>query len=63
VETLVFLGSFFRAELSPEGMGPTRLRADLPVELVRRLGVSEGAALAVVLPRERLRVYPQSALR
>jgi iron(III) transport system ATP-binding protein len=63
VETLVFLGSFFRAELLAEGMGATRLRADLPVELVRRLGVTEGSSLAVVLPRDRLRIYPQSALR
>jgi iron(III) transport system ATP-binding protein len=63
VKTLVFLGSFFRAELVAEAMGDIRLRADLPVELVRRLAVAEGSPLSVVLPRERLRVYPHSSLR
>jgi iron(III) transport system ATP-binding protein len=62
VELLTFLGSFFRAELSGETAGSARLRADLPVELVRRLGIAEGAMLAVSLPPERIRVYPGGAI-
>jgi iron(III) transport system ATP-binding protein len=61
IESMVFLGAFFRADLVGEGMG-LRLRADFSVELVRRLGLGEGHSLPVVLPRERIRVYPQSAL-
>jgi iron(III) transport system ATP-binding protein len=62
VGALAFLGSFFRADLVGAGTGEGPLRADLSVELVRRLGLAEGQALSVVLPRERLRVYPQSSL-
>jgi iron(III) transport system ATP-binding protein len=58
VEGLVFLGSFFRADLVGEATGGARLRADLPVDLVRRRAIAEGCALAVGLPRDRLRVYP-----
>jgi iron(III) transport system ATP-binding protein len=58
VELLTFLGSFFRAELAADTAGTARLRADLPVELVRRFGIAEGATVAVMLPRERIRIYP-----
>jgi iron(III) transport system ATP-binding protein len=58
VEGLVFLGSFFRAELVGETAGGLHLRCDLPVELVRRRSIAEGAELAVELPRDRIRVYP-----
>ncbi|MBI3456196.1 MAG: putative 2-aminoethylphosphonate ABC transporter ATP-binding protein [Candidatus Rokubacteria bacterium] len=63
IETLVFLGSFFRADLVGDGMGEMRLRADLSTDLVRRLGLAEGRALSVILPRDRLRIYPGSAMR
>jgi iron(III) transport system ATP-binding protein len=60
VGAMAFLGSFFRADLVGAGPGEVRLRADLSVDLVRRLGLAEGQTLSVVLPRERLRVYPQA---
>ena len=60
VAALGFLGSFFRADLVGDGMGEARLRADVSVEVVRRVGLAEGLALPILLPRERLRVYPQS---
>jgi len=63
VEALVFLGSFFRADLAGEAMGGARLRADLPVDLVRRLGLAEGATVSVVVPRERIRIYPGGAIQ
>jgi len=62
IDTMVFLGSFFRADLVGDGLEPVRLRADLSVDLVRRLGLAEGHTLPIRLPRERLRVYPQSPL-
>lgn len=61
VESLVFLGSHFRAEVSGEALQGARLRVDLPVDLVRRLDLAEGASITVVVPRERLRVYPGGA--
>ncbi|PYM77349.1 MAG: putative 2-aminoethylphosphonate ABC transporter ATP-binding protein, partial [Candidatus Rokuibacteriota bacterium] len=44
VEALAFLGSFFRADLVAEATGAL-LRADLPVDLVRRLDIAEKRAL------------------
>jgi iron(III) transport system ATP-binding protein len=63
VESLAFLGSFFRADLvaaaAPAG---ALLRADLPVDVVRRLDLAEKRALVCVLPPERLRIYPGSTV-
>jgi len=61
VEALAFLGSFFRADLVAETTGAL-LRADLPVDLVRRLDIAEKRALVCVLPRERIRIYPGSTI-
>jgi iron(III) transport system ATP-binding protein len=58
VDALAFLGSFFRAELVGEALGDARLRADLPVDLVRRLEIAEKKQLAVLLTKERIRIYP-----
>ena len=63
VEAMAFLGSFFRADLAGVIIGDTRLVADLSVDVVRRLGLREGQTLPVLLPRDRIRVYPGSALR
>ena len=57
-----FLGSFYRAHLSCEGVPPEGLRADLSINLVRRLSLEPGAALPVVMPRERIRIYPGVAV-
>jgi iron(III) transport system ATP-binding protein len=62
VEALAFLGSFFRADLVAEATTGALLRADLPVDLVRRLDIAEKRALVCVLPRERIRIYPGSAV-
>ena len=58
---LVFLGSFFRADLVGEAMAGCRLRADLSVDLVRRQAIREGQPLMVALPPDRIRVYPAAA--
>ena len=53
-----FCGSFLRATVADAVLGEAALRADLSMNLVRRLGLREGARLPVALPAERLRVYP-----
>ena len=63
IGAMVFLGSFFRVDLAGEALGDTSLRADLAVDLVRRLSLAPGQALPVILPRRRLRVYPGGAAR
>jgi iron(III) transport system ATP-binding protein len=62
VDALAFLGSFFRADLVAAAPAGTLLRADLPVDLVRRLDIAEKRALVCVLPPERLRIYPGSTV-
>jgi iron(III) transport system ATP-binding protein len=61
ITALEFLGSFFRVDLVGEGSGSVTLRADLAVDVMRRLDIAEGRILLVALPRERLRVYPGGA--
>ena len=61
IDSMEFLGSFFRAGLAANGTDPGLLRADVSINLVRRLDLSEGDAVQVVMPRERIRIYSQSA--
>jgi iron(III) transport system ATP-binding protein len=61
IKAMEFLGSFFRVDLAGDALDGATLRADLAVDLVRRLGLGEGQALPVTLPRRRLRVYPARA--
>jgi iron(III) transport system ATP-binding protein len=63
VDSMAFLGSSFRADLAADAIGDVRLRAELPIELVRRLALAEGQPLLVLLPRECLRVYPAASFR
>jgi iron(III) transport system ATP-binding protein len=62
VDALAFLGSFFRADLAGEATAGVLLRADLPVDLIRRREIGEKSTLSVLLPPERIRVYPGSAV-
>jgi iron(III) transport system ATP-binding protein len=62
VEALAFLGSFFRADLVADENAGALLRADLPVDFVRRLDLTEKRALVCVLPPERIRIYPGSTV-
>jgi iron(III) transport system ATP-binding protein len=56
-----YLGSFVRARLQGGDLGSHTLRADLSMNLVRRLGVADGVSLPVALPCERIRVYAQDS--
>ena len=58
VDSLAFLGSFFRADLVGDVPDGVLLRADLPVESIRRRGIAEKSMLSVLLPADRIRIYP-----
>ncbi len=62
VAEVEFLGSFVRADLVARTMGEGRLRADFSINLIRRRALGTGDTLSIVLPRERLRVYPGRGL-
>ncbi len=49
-----FLGSFWRCRLDGETLGGTEVIADMSVNAVRRLSLTEGDPLTVELPPERL---------
>ncbi len=60
VAELEFLGSFFRAELSPKDAEDTVFQADFSINLVRDLDVKKGQSLIVALPENRIRVFGDS---
>jgi len=60
VDALAFLGSFFRADLAGDAAADVLLRADLPAEMVRRRSIAEKSTFSVLLPPDRIRVYPGS---
>jgi iron(III) transport system ATP-binding protein len=62
VDALAFLGSFFRADLAGQDTGGVLLRADVPADVVRRRGITEKSTLSVLLPSERIRIYPGSTV-
>jgi iron(III) transport system ATP-binding protein len=55
-----FLGSYVRAQLAAPEIGSVPLHADLSINLVRRMALAEGRRLPVTLPRDRLRIYPDT---
>ncbi len=57
VDYLEFLGAFYRATLSVEGMADQRLTADLTPGLVGGLNIRAGTDLTVVFPDDRIRVF------
>ena len=60
VETLEFLGSFYRATLRVQDSGKTAIRADFSINLVRDLGISEGQEFTIALPSDQIRVYGET---
>ncbi len=58
VDDLEFLGAVYRATLSVEALEDQRLTIDFAPNLIRRLDIREGAALTVVFPDDRIRVFP-----
>ncbi len=57
VGEMEFLGSFYRADLVADSLGEHSLRADLSINIVRRLNLTQGDMLPIALPSERIRVF------
>ncbi len=57
IESLEFLGSFYRATLQVRDTGKTAIRADFSINLVRDLDIIEGREFTVALPSDHIRVY------
>jgi iron(III) transport system ATP-binding protein len=60
LETLEFLGSFYRATLRVQDNGRTAIRADFSINLVRDLGISQGQKFTIALPSDQIRVYGET---
>ena len=58
-ETLDFLGSFVRAEITIEEVGGERLSAELSAQVVRRLALAPGDWHPVLIPPQRIRTYSE----
>lgn len=58
IESMEFLGSFWRTSLRHPNLGNTRLVADFSINAARRLSVEVGAAIKVEIPSTRLKAYP-----
>ena len=58
LESLDFLGSFFRATVAAAEGGIPPIVADLSVQVVRGLALAEGMTIRARLPPDRLRVFP-----
>ena len=56
-----FLGSFWRARLGGPRLGGIELVADLSINAVRRLSVSEGGPMTIELPAARLMAFAREA--
>ncbi len=60
VDTLEFLGSFYRATLKSKGADPVGFRADFSINLMRDLDITEGGDVTVSLPAQQIRVYRET---
>jgi iron(III) transport system ATP-binding protein len=58
VDEMEFLGSFVRATLGSPVLEDRHLQADMSINLVRRMRIEQGAQIPVILPEDRIRVYP-----
>lgn len=57
IDSMEFLGSFFRAALKNKALGDTELLADFSINAVRRLNLEVGSTLKVELPSECLKTF------
>ncbi|HIP23952.1 MAG TPA: putative 2-aminoethylphosphonate ABC transporter ATP-binding protein [Rhodobacteraceae bacterium] len=61
INSMEFLGSFYRAELSNPDMGQAEISADFSINAVRRIGLEVGSSLLVQLPADRLKTFPEAS--
>jgi len=60
IESMEFLGSFWRVSLKNRALGNATLIADLSINAMRRLKVEIGSTIRVKLPADRLWIFPPS---
>jgi len=60
INSMEFLGSFYRAELGNPDMGQAEISADFSINAVRRIGLEVGSSLLVQLPADRLKTFPEA---
>jgi len=60
IDTLEFLGSFFRATLLARGSDGIEIRADFSINLIRDLNINEGQEFTIALPGDHIRVYGET---
>ena len=58
IESMEFLGSFWRVSLKNSALGEAALIADLSINAMRRLEIDMGSTIRVKLPSDRLWVFP-----
>ncbi len=58
VESMEFLGSFWRVTLSNHALGKVTLMADISINAMRRINIAIGESMTVQLPAERILVFP-----
>ena len=62
-DSMEFLGSFVRAEVTIEAAQSQRLSAELSANVVRQLGLEPGHRHRVVIPPERIRIFSDHPAR
>ena len=58
VDTLEFLGAFYRVSLKVDGVNQGPVIADLPPNVIGELKIGEGSNLNIAFPEDRIRVFP-----
>ena len=61
IESMEFLGSFWRVSLKNDELGGASLMADLSINAMRRLDIDLGSTIRVKLPSDRLWIFPPAA--
>jgi iron(III) transport system ATP-binding protein len=61
IESMEFLGSFWRVSLKNSALGGAALMADMSINAMRRLDIDMGSTIRVKLPSDRLWVFPPAA--
>ena len=61
IESMEFLGSYWRTHLTSPALGQTPLVANFSMNAVRRLDLAEGGSITVELPADRVLVFSREA--
>jgi len=59
VKNMEFLGAFYRATLTSSKMDDVEFGADFSINMIRRTSIKEGDKVNVLMPSDRILVYPK----